>query len=170
MAKTQVVCVLCLLTSGLARGEVRAADTPPEAHVRFPPGPKHIWVSKAVEGAVRRLSNPVCHEVLSDFSDARGHTLVAGLAIRGQTLSTHLHELWFLDGRDQPQCARNSTDAFTVPGWQTIFVCPGVFRRPVGRGQEILVIHEILHTLGLGENPPASDQITRQVERRCAGV
>jgi hypothetical protein len=30
-----------------------------------------------------------------------------------------------------------------------------------------MVIHEILHTLGLGENPPTSIEITQRVESRC---
>jgi hypothetical protein len=30
-----------------------------------------------------------------------------------------------------------------------------------------LIIHESLHTLGLGENPPSSSEITQHVERRC---
>jgi hypothetical protein len=30
-----------------------------------------------------------------------------------------------------------------------------------------MVIHEILHTLGLGENPPTSVEITQRVEARC---
>jgi hypothetical protein len=32
---------------------------------------------------------------------------------------------------------------------------------------EFMVIHEMLHTLGLGENPPSSFEITEQVRRRC---
>jgi hypothetical protein len=28
-------------------------------------------------------------------------------------------------------------------------------------------IHEMLHTLGLGENPPTTSEITRRVEMRC---
>jgi hypothetical protein len=32
---------------------------------------------------------------------------------------------------------------------------------------QMVVIHEVLHTLGLGENPPSSDQITRRVDLRC---
>jgi hypothetical protein len=32
---------------------------------------------------------------------------------------------------------------------------------------EIAVIHEALHTLGLGENPPDSREITRLVTERC---
>jgi hypothetical protein len=35
------------------------------------------------------------------------------------------------------------------------------------REAEAILIHEILHTLGLGENPPSSAEITRQVWRRC---
>jgi len=32
---------------------------------------------------------------------------------------------------------------------------------------EAIVIHEVLHTLGLEENPRTSDDITTAVERRC---
>jgi hypothetical protein len=35
---------------------------------------------------------------------------------------------------------------------------------------EAVVIHEVLHTLGLQENPPTSEQITAAVERRCPSV
>jgi hypothetical protein len=31
----------------------------------------------------------------------------------------------------------------------------------------MVVLHETLHTLGLGENPPDSRAITRQVTARC---
>jgi hypothetical protein len=34
---------------------------------------------------------------------------------------------------------------------------------------EILIIHEVLHTLGLGENPPPSADITARVMARCGG-
>jgi hypothetical protein len=30
-----------------------------------------------------------------------------------------------------------------------------------------MVIHEMLHSLGLGENPPSSREITKQVTARC---
>ena len=29
------------------------------------------------------------------------------------------------------------------------------------------MIHEFLHTLGLGENPPTSQEITERVSNRC---
>ena len=33
--------------------------------------------------------------------------------------------------------------------------------------REITIIHEMLHSLGLGENPPESVAITAQVLKRC---
>jgi hypothetical protein len=32
---------------------------------------------------------------------------------------------------------------------------------------EAVIIHEMLHTLGLGENPPSSTEITFRVLNRC---
>jgi len=32
---------------------------------------------------------------------------------------------------------------------------------------EMILIHELLHTLGLGENPPTSLEITARVTERC---
>jgi hypothetical protein len=48
-------------------------------------------------------------------------------------------------------------------------VCPSLGRLAAaepGRAESI-VSHEVLHTLGLAENPPTSDDITAAVERRC---
>ena len=131
------------------------------------PGPCAAWVLLAVEGAARRLNDPRCQEVLSDFSDRQGQPLRAGLEERGQTLAQHLHDVWLLDGGTQTSCSRRATSAFTVPGGRLVFMCPRLFRRQEGKYDEILLIHEILHTLGLGENPPSSDAITKQVAMRC---
>jgi hypothetical protein len=35
------------------------------------------------------------------------------------------------------------------------------------RHVEAILIHELLHSLGLGENPPSSDYITSRVRARC---
>jgi hypothetical protein len=32
----------------------------------------------------------------------------------------------------------------------------------------VIVIHEALHTLGLPENPPTSEEITARVRERCS--
>jgi hypothetical protein len=47
-------------------------------------------------------------------------------------------------------------------------VSPGPAARQASQA-EIAVIHEALHTLGLGENPPDSREITRRVAERCGG-
>jgi hypothetical protein len=48
-------------------------------------------------------------------------------------------------------------------------VCEPHFLAP-GSAGEIIIIHEVLHTLGLRENPPSSEEITRQVTRRCGDL
>jgi hypothetical protein len=58
----------------------------------------------------------------------------------------------------------------TTPGSRAVFVCTNRFtdfakRSPVEA--EAIVIHELLHTLGLGENPPSSDEITEAVLEAC---
>ena len=61
--------------------------------------------------------------------------------------------------------------AFTSPGSQVVRFCGDRFTRAISRrGIGFLataVIHEELHSLGLGENPPSSTEITRRVEFRC---
>lgn len=50
-----------------------------------------------------------------------------------------------------------------------VFVCPS-FRREAERdpwAAESWIIHELLDTLGLGENPPSSREITQRVTERC---
>ena len=47
----------------------------------------------------------------------------------------------------------------------------GRWTRPVyriGSGPAVIVIHEALHTLGLPENPPTSEEITARVRERCS--
>jgi hypothetical protein len=56
--------------------------------------------------------------------------------------------------------------AFTQPGSLAVRVCPLVARQDPDT-VELIVLHEMLHSLGLQENPPTSQQITQQVRRRC---
>jgi hypothetical protein len=50
-----------------------------------------------------------------------------------------------------------------------IHVCGSRFLQFSGntKGGEIVLIHELLHSLGLGENPPNSSWITTAVLKRC---
>jgi len=54
-------------------------------------------------------------------------------------------------------------------GTPRVFVCRSFVERQVGDPwtAENMVIHEMLHTLGLEENPPSSREITRRVNDRC---
>ena len=131
-----------------------------------------MYVERAVEGAMRRLAAPACQQLLTEFADASGVALRDRLDRTSLTALEFMATLHFLDGADTPQC-RSRTDlaAFTAPGNRVIFVCGDRFSASFAdkpRAAEMLIIHEVLHAVGLGENPPASDEITARVTRRCA--
>jgi hypothetical protein len=74
------------------------------------------------------------------------------------------------DDRGTPRCRWGGTLAFTQAGVPSILVCGDRFRlafRWNPEWTEIVVIHEFLHALGLGENPPTSHAITERVNVRC---
>jgi hypothetical protein len=82
-----------------------------------------------------------------------------------------LATLRFIDARAESPCTTRETIAFTAPGARVVHVCGRKFRgmyQTDPATAEIIVIHEFLHTLGLGENPPTSDAITKQLGLRCA--
>jgi len=170
MGHHRVACAVAWVWSSVLAIGLAASPSDPPARVQMAQGPEQRWALTAVEGAARRLSDPRCQQVLSDFTDATGLTLLEGLATRRLSPLDHLHEVWFLKGDAQPLCNNRTTSAFTVPGGRLVFMCPRLFHRQVGKYDELLLIHEILHTLGLGENPPSSDAITRQVAKRCGDL
>lgn len=130
-------------------------------------------VTRAVSGAGQRLRRLTCQQVFTDFSDQSGQPLLARLTASGRTAAQYLVEqVQFVDGEDAPLCRRGSpTAAFTTPGNGVVHVCPAFVdlgtHNPTGA--EIVVIHELLHTLGLGENPPSSREISQRVTLRCGG-
>ena len=128
----------------------------------------------AVAGARTRLTRPECLRLLSDFRDLDGRPLFEKLeALETSAADYVINRVWFVSGDDTALCRRDRTvPAFTVPGHQVVRVCSAPFaalssRQPVAA--ELVIIHEMLHTLGLGENPPSSREITRQVTKRCGG-
>ena len=127
-------------------------------------------VSQALRGAHRRLADPGCQAVFSDFTEASGRTLQAVLDERGETGQGHLQRLFFYDGADARNCKAPGVLAFTQPGSHVIYVCSRWFREAFATNPskvEAAIIHESLHSLGLGENPPTSREITAQVMERC---
>ena len=132
-----------------------------------------LAVHAAIGGAFRRLASPGCRQVFSDFTDENGRTLLENLEATGQTAQGYLGLLRYADGAGQAPCARPGIMAFTSPGQRIIYVC-GVFRerylslrRTDREDLEIALLHEVLHTLGLRENPPTPRQITDEVRLRC---
>jgi hypothetical protein len=128
-------------------------------------------VRRALLSARRRLTDESCRRVLSDFDSAvGGGSLGAVLESRGGTAEGHLDSLVFKDGSGREHCARPGILAFTSVGSAVVFVCPRAFVRVAERDPvlaEMVLIHEALHTLGLGENPPTSAAITARIEERC---
>jgi hypothetical protein len=62
------------------------------------------------------------------------------------------------------------TIAYTAPGSRVVFLCAPAIERAWRENPDHLVaslIHEMLHTLGLGENPPSSAEITARVLSGC---
>jgi hypothetical protein len=127
-------------------------------------------VETALDGAARRLARPECARVLLDFSDHAGRPLQQNLGALAGDAVAYLRLVVFSDGSVHRKCGRSGTLAFTAPGSRVVFVCPqfrqAQWQKPAFA--EALLIHEVLHTLGLPENPPSSSAITKRVVTRCA--
>jgi hypothetical protein len=127
-------------------------------------------VSRALDGAAERLNTPQCQVLLSEFADRRGRPLRDRLVDLNLDLNDYLRALIFEDGERQRRCSEQGVLAFTTIGGRTIFVCGRTFARAWRQDRaevRATVIHEWLHTLGLGENPPTPRQITYRVKQVC---
>jgi hypothetical protein len=146
------------------------AGAKPRSHVRVP-GRAGTAVSRALLSAKRRLLDPECQAVLSDFSSsAQNRPLREVLDSLGLSAAEHLDSLVFQDGSGLPGCADSGILAFTHVGGDTVFVCAAQFARAVEAHPsfaDVVLIHETLHTLGLAENPPTTWEITARVTERC---
>jgi Lysine-specific metallo-endopeptidase len=161
--------VLGLHGAGAEPGEVRPGNEGAFL-VRLKRSGDGFVVRQAVRGAHRRLADPSCQEVFSDFTESSGRRLQEVLDERGETGQSHLQRLYFYDGVDARRCGGPGVLAFTQPGSHVIYVCNRWFREAFATNPskvEAVIIHESLHTLGLGENPPTSQDITAQVMERC---
>jgi hypothetical protein len=141
---------------------------PPARNVRLVHNGERFAVAQALDGAARALGETECQALLDEFSDRSGRPLRAVLEGFGVSATEYLGRVFFYDA--PADACRNSALALTVPGSRAILVCGSRFARQMGRGSrhaEAILIHEALHSLGLGENPPSSDYITERVRARC---
>ena len=144
-----------------------AADVP-GFRVRFG-GTHHAQsLHRALEGAHARLGRPECARLFTDFADEKGRPLQERLDTLRLSGQEFLRYIGFYEGYGHRRCGQSQVLAFTQPGSLAVRVCPQVARQDHVT-VELVVIHELLHSLGLGENPPSSAEITRQVTRRCGG-
>jgi hypothetical protein len=125
---------------------------------------------RAVHGAARQLADPACARVLTDFRDRQGRPLRDSLQRQDADPASYVRRIFFYDGSGEAPCRRSGVYAFTAPGSRVVRACPSLgWLANTERGRaEAVVIHEVLHTLGLGEDWPSSEQITARVERRCS--
>jgi hypothetical protein len=126
--------------------------------------------TRMLDEAAYWLSFPQCQELLLDFADQSGRPLSRRLTELGVTAIAYLRLIVFEDGTNRGHCRQSGILAFTSPGSRVIYLCGRDFMRAAERAPEDVraaVIHEMLHSLGLGENPPSSREITRRVRQRC---
>lgn len=126
-------------------------------------------LERAREGAALKLEQPGCRQVLEDFRDEAGRTLAENLARWDRSASDYLRMIPFLDGASHPLCRGGGVELFVEMGTPRVFVCRSFAEKQIRDpwAAENMVIHEMLHTLGLGENPPSSREITNRVNDRC---
>ena len=162
----RVPCV-CSFDRTAGRSRQRANTGP----IRIP-GKRHSIGRVARGGGGRRSSRPPgCQALFADFTDEVGQRLSTTLEASGMSPAEAFALLRFFDDREAPQCRAGTTLAFTQTGSRLIRVCGRAFRDRFlqnRRTTEIIVIHEFLHALGLGENPPTSQAITERVAARCS--
>jgi hypothetical protein len=148
----------------------RAPHGVSSARIHLPDIATEWSLRQVIDGAHEWLADPSCAAVFSDFADLSGKLLSDVLADRGLTGQEQLGRLGFYDGSDTRQCRVPGVVFMTSPGYALVFVCPREFRRlsqDTPREARAMVIHEVLHTLGLHENPPAPHEITERVLERC---
>jgi hypothetical protein len=127
-------------------------------------------IRMAVLDARRRLDDPRCRLIFSEFQDASGHALQERLDAMGQSGQSYLEWMLFYDGQGGRPCRDENVLAMTDPGSRIVFYCGQRFAALLRRGFGTLagvVLHEELHSLGLMENPPSSLEITQAVTRHC---
>ena len=155
---------MCLLGAG--------SPVPPETEtpviVRNADGTTIRTLQEAVLMASRWLGESGCQEIFSDFRDANGHALGETLRAAERDGAGYLRWLIFFDGSHERDCEERGAFATTKPGSRVVYVCPAFKSLQSDRTlAAAIVIHEELHSLGLGENPPSSLEITNRVLSRC---
>jgi len=118
--------------------------------------------------ASRLLDDPMCQRVLTEFRTRENRPLVDTLHRLQLGTQDYLPLIHFRDGGQHPAC--DDAVAYTTVGGWVVYVCTNSIERYWRSNRNHVVftlVHEVLHTLGLGENPPSSPEITYRVRKQC---
>jgi hypothetical protein len=163
--------LLCVVTVSVLVFTARPIANEPEwPGVHFPNQVTKYTVHWALAGASNWLKKPECRGVLTEFKDQQGVPLDQKLARLSVDEVGYLRTILFRDGSHLSPCKRPATVMFTTPNSKLVFVCEKQLLEQVRSNRFVLnalIIHELLHTLGLGENPPTTWEITDRVKARC---
>jgi hypothetical protein len=163
------LCRAAILAAILLGGETvaGAADMPAGARLAQPA--ERMAVGQAIRGAALKLASAECEGLLDEFADAQGRPVRAALEAHGMDAGAFLGQVFFYDA--PPQACEGLTLAGShLVGSRVIRVCGRRFARAWAESSshaEAVIIHEMLHALGLGESPPSSAYITERVIARC---
>ena len=152
---------------GEARELTDTRDGWPRVHIPDPVAARALRT--ALDRAWTSLQDPDCKRVLAAFSDRTDQSLETRLAALGVGVQEQLTRLVFIDNTREQRCVTGVL-AFTEPGTYVVRLCVEEFKRAWQQDQRRTIaalIHEMLHSLGLGENPPTSNEITSTVLSMC---
>jgi Zn-dependent protease with chaperone function len=174
LSSMTLVLALTGLMGGMEARPAERAPTPtsrrawPLVHIQAPVARRAL--TDALDDAAARLATPACTRILTDFA-AVTPNLTDTLDSLDTPIERHLAMVVFIDESRHRLCLGTSL-AFTTPGSRVVRVCSNeLLRQSLTRDQlAAMVIHEVLHTLGLPENPPSSREITRRVLARCGNT
>lgn len=97
-----------------------------------------------------------------------GCALANNLTVAGVAFEKYLEWLVIHDATGTKKCNNSIQFAFTAPGSRVVFVCGRAFAK-MSRGEPArataVLIHEALHTLGLGEN--GTHSTSREITDVC---
>lgn len=129
-------------------------------------------VDRSLPKGAEKLDQAKCAALLDTLTYGSGTPLRAMMNARGyQNPGQYLQQaMSYLNGFDAGKC-NGSNVAYTTPFSRTIYVC-GKLDDYSDTMAASLLIHEMLHSLGLPENPPtdgamSSSQITAKVVEAC---
>lgn len=129
------------------------------------------FVYAQVVRAAERLAQEPCALVLTEFLDQEtGRPLAEKFHSSWEGVPGYVSTLVYRPGAEDGPCRNSSVAAYTSPGGAVVYVCRRFLRWQASHERElpaIILIHEALHTLGLGENPPTTEEITARIEARC---